>query len=57
MIDETVQRVQKELKLVTTEGVREENTLTTELWKKTVETFIFLNNYMFLNFILILIPV
>lgn len=36
MIDETVQRVQKELKLVLSERARDENTLTTDLWKKTV---------------------
>lgn len=36
MIDETVQRVQKEIKLVLSERGREENTLTTDLWKKSV---------------------
>lgn len=36
MIDETVQRIQKELKLVLSERARDENTLTTDLWKKTV---------------------
>ena len=39
MIDETMQRVQKEIKLVLTERTREENTLTTDLWKKTVSIF------------------
>ena len=36
MIDETVQRVQKEVKLVLSERSREENTLTTDIWKKSV---------------------
>lgn len=37
MIDETAQRVQKEIKLVLAERGREENTLTTDLWKKSVK--------------------
>ena len=36
MIDETVQRVQKEIKLVLSERSREENTLTTDLWKRSI---------------------
>ncbi|CAF1036407.1 unnamed protein product [Brachionus calyciflorus] len=36
MIDETTQRAQKELKLVLSERARDENTLTTDLWKKPV---------------------
>jgi hypothetical protein len=36
MIDETIQRVQKDIKLVLSERCREENTLTTDLWKKSI---------------------
>ena len=36
MIDETLQRVQKEAKLVQAERGREENTITNDLWKKSV---------------------
>ncbi len=36
MIDETVSRVQKELKQALTERSREENTLTTDLWKRSI---------------------
>jgi hypothetical protein len=36
MIEETIQRVQRELKLVITERSREESTLATDLWKKPI---------------------
>jgi hypothetical protein len=36
MIDDTIQRVQRELKLVVTERSREESTLATDLWKKAI---------------------
>lgn len=37
MIDETIQRVQRDLRLVMAERGREENTLATDLWKKPVQ--------------------
>lgn len=36
MIDETIQRVQKDIKSVLSERSREESTLTTDLWKKSI---------------------
>ncbi len=36
MIDDTVQRVQKETKLVLSERTREESTLSTDLWKRSI---------------------
>ena len=36
MIDDTVQRVQKETKLVLSERSREESTLSTDLWKRSI---------------------
>jgi hypothetical protein len=36
MIDETLYRVQKDMKLCLTERTREENSLTTDLWKKSI---------------------
>ena len=36
MINETQIRIQKEFRLVLNERAREENTLSTDLWKKTV---------------------
>lgn len=36
MIDETIQRVQRDMRLVMAERGREETTLATDLWKKPV---------------------
>jgi hypothetical protein len=36
MINETVQRIQKEMKLVLAERSRDDNTLTNDLWRKAV---------------------
>jgi hypothetical protein len=46
MIDETVQRVQRDMKLVLAERSREESTLTTDLWKKSVIKI----NYLLISF-------
>ena len=37
MMDETIQRIHKDLKLVLAERGREENTLATDLWRKSVK--------------------
>lgn len=40
MIDESLQRVQKDLKQVLAERGREESTLATDLWKKPVRNYL-----------------
>lgn len=47
MIDETIQRVQRDLRLVMAERGREENTLATDLWKKPVQLEYIILRYLY----------